>query len=158
MTKKVLFVCLGNICRSPAAHGIAQHLLAKYELSDKVLVDSAGTNGYHNGELPDERMRHWGAKRGYQFDSLSRQVTLDDLASFDFVLAMDKRNQRDLKALDKNGEFHHKIELMMKYAASFSEAEVPDPYYGGDDGFQLVLDMLEDACDEFFKIHFLQKR
>lgn len=145
---KILFVCLGNICRSPAAQAISQSLLNKHQRKD--FLDSAGTGAWHQGHRSDARMIEHGERRGYVFDHLARQFKVEDFEKFDHILVMDKKNLRDVLKLDTHQKFHHKVELMMKYATRFSEAEVPDPYHDGEEGFELVLDMLEDACLNFF--------
>tara|TARA_B100001057_G_scaffold91596_1_gene87904 strand:+ start:8425 stop:8898 length:474 start_codon:yes stop_codon:yes gene_type:complete len=145
---KLLFVCLGNICRSPAAEGVFIHLLNERGLNDRFLVDSAGTGGWHVGNPADRRMQAAASRRGIQLPSRARQISLDDLSTFDLVLTMDDDNLMAVQALAKEAGSRAtaSIKPMLSYARNFSETEVPDPYYGGDTGFEHVLDLLEDAC------------
>ena len=145
---RILFVCLGNICRSPAAEGVMKALLEKENLSDVVEVDSAGTSGWHIGELPDHRMRQAASRRGYVLNSRARKVKApEDFDKFDMIIAMDDENMRDLKALDRDGKYAHKLFKMTDFCQKYQADEVPDPYYGGYSGFENVLDLLEDACN-----------
>ncbi len=146
MPTKVLFVCLGNICRSPSAEGIMKHLLAQAGLSDHIHCDSAGTAAYHVGEPPDRRMTAAAKAQGITLSGQARQVQPRDLEDFDLILAMDRQNYRDLQVLDGAGTHKDKIRLMCDYCATFADQEVPDPYYGGPDGFTYVIDLLQDAC------------
>ncbi len=151
MKKKVLFVCLGNICRSPAAEGVFLNLVSKHGLQDKVVVDSAGTGGWHVGDAPDARMIHHASKRGYDLAPLeARQINSpDDFKNFDYILTMDNANLKNVLALDFKKEFHHKVKPLVSFCRVHKVSEVPDPYYQGEDGFEYVLDLLEDACGEF---------
>lgn len=144
---KVLFVCLGNICRSPAAEGIFKKMVRKQGLHDKIEVDSAGTAGYHVGELPDSRMRQHGTRRGYKFDSLSRKFTSNDFDRFDIILAMDDSNYNNILRLAPDLNSEGKVHRMMDFSKKYENDHVPDPYYSGAEGFELVLDLLEDSCD-----------
>lgn len=156
--KKVLFVCLGNICRSPAAEGIFIEMLKKEGLVNKVQVDSAGTSAYHAGEPADHRMQEHAQRRGYPLPSKSRQIRFpEDFLRFDFILAMDKSNLSNLKALDASADYHDKIKLITDYRKDMDWDHVPDPYFGGDSGFELVLDILEESCREFLHKEFLTK-
>jgi len=148
MTQKLLFVCLGNICRSPAAEGVFLHLLKRRGLEDQFVVDSAGTGGWHVGNPADQRMRSAASRRGIELPSRARQISLDDLSSFDLVLTMDDDNLAAVRSLarEAGAGATATIRPMLSYARSFSESEVPDPYYGGEAGFEHVLDLLEDAC------------
>ena len=148
MTRKLLFVCLGNICRSPAAEGVFLHLLNERGLSDSFVVDSAGTGGWHTGNPADQRMQAAAARRGIQLPSRARQISLDDLSEFDLILTMDDANLAAVQSLVREAgrRATASIKPMLSYAQRFSEAEVPDPYYGGESGFEHVLDLLEDAC------------
>ncbi len=143
---KVLFVCLGNICRSPAGEGIFRKMVKEQGLEDYITIDSAGTSGYHDGELPDSRMRSHGARRGYKFDSLSRRFTVKDLYNFDIILAMDDSNYHNILRLAPDLESERKVHRMVEFSRKYSHDHIPDPYYSGADGFELVLDLLEDAC------------
>ncbi|OPZ27971.1 MAG: Low molecular weight protein-tyrosine-phosphatase YfkJ [Bacteroidetes bacterium ADurb.BinA174] len=144
---RVLFVCLGNICRSPAAEGIFKKMVADNELEDKIYMDSAGTSGWHEGELPDDRMRMHGQRRGYDFCSRSRKFKYRDFELFDYIIVMDDDNYRNVKKLAKNEEDVAKIHLITDFSDKYSHPHVPDPYYGGSSGFELVMDLLEDACE-----------
>ncbi|MFV0328752.1 MAG: low molecular weight protein-tyrosine-phosphatase [Dysgonomonas sp.] len=143
---RVLFVCLGNICRSPAAEGIFKKMVKDQGLSNQITVDSAGTAGYHNGELPDPRMRQHGARRGYDFDSYSRMFIEEDYDRFDIILAMDDNNYRNILRLSPDVESQKKVYRMVDFSQQYSNDHVPDPYYSGAEGFELVLNLLEDAC------------
>ncbi len=144
MTQRVLFVCMGNICRSPAAEAALVKLVQS--TGADVEVDSAGTIGIHAGERPDSRMRAAGEARGLQFNTRARQVTAKDLqpGAFELVIAMDHENLRDLKRLA--GADHSHVLLMSEFLGSDWPREVPDPYYGGLQGFEVVLDMVQAAC------------
>ena len=148
MEKKILFVCLGNICRSPAAEGIME----KKAVGLPVKVDSAGTAGYHIGSLPDARMRSHAGKRGYPLMSRARKFNpAVDFEKFDMIIAMDKENLQDLQAMDREKKYRAKLSLMTDYCQRIAADEVPDPYYEGPEGFEHVLDILEDACDGLLK-------
>ena len=144
----VLFVCLGNICRSPAAEGVFLHLLNERGLSDRFVVDSAGTGGWHTGNPADRRMQAAAARRGIQLLSRARQISLDDLSDFDLVLTMDDANLAAVQGMarEAGNRATATVRPMLSYSQRFSETEVPDPYYGGEAGFEHVLDLLEDAC------------
>ncbi len=144
--KKVLFVCMGNICRSPAAEGVFRALVDRRGLAGEFEIDSAGTLDYHDGDLPDGRMRAAAAKRGYTLDSRARQVKPEDFGHFDLILAMDRDNLFHLHALDRGGRHADKIKLLCDFDPQGRHREVPDPYYGGAEGFDLVLDIVESAC------------
>lgn len=147
MTKyKVLFVCLGNICRSPAAEGIFKKMVEENNLSNRIIADSAGTSGYHNGELPDPRMRSHGARRGYKFNSLSRKFMISDFDDFDIILAMDDNNYLNILNMATDIESENKVFRMADFLSNHLNDHIPDPYYSGADGFELVLDLLEDGC------------
>lgn len=145
---RVLFVCLGNICRSPTAHGVMLARLMEEGLEDKVQVDSAGTAGWHIGKSPDPRSQKAALARGVDISDLkARQVTEADFGDFDYVLAMDRANYDDLKAIHARVGGTAPQLFLRAFGRSFDEHEVPDPYYGGEAGFRHVLDLVEDACD-----------
>ncbi|MCB0406564.1 MAG: low molecular weight phosphotyrosine protein phosphatase [Bdellovibrionales bacterium] len=145
---RVLFVCLGNICRSPTAEGIFRKKIEDTGLSHLVTCDSAGTSAYHSGQPADGRMTAHAKDRGYMLTSRARQLIEEDLENFDIILTMDNSNYENARALDSRHQYNDKIKKMVSYCKIHSVDEVPDPYYGGDDGFQFVIDILEDACDE----------
>lgn len=146
MPKKLLFVCLGNICRSPAAEGIMNHLIAKANLQAEISCDSAGTSNYHIGELPDSRMRQTAQQRGIVLASRARQFQKADFEAFDLILAMDRQNYYNICALDPHGTYQDKVQLICDFCTHHPDQEVPDPYFGGPDGFRYVMDLLTDAC------------
>ena len=147
MKKKILFVCLGNICRSPAAEGIMRSLLEKEGLHDQFEIDSAGLYGGHAGELPDSRMRIHARKRGYDLTHRSRPVTFHDFSEFDLIIGMDDSNISRLKAMAPSIEDEKKVVRMIDFVKGFPQYHsVPDPYYEGAEGFEIVLDLLEDGC------------
>ena len=149
MVKKILFVCLGNICRSPAAEGIFNQKIKERDLENFFVVDSAGTGSWHVGNLPDQRMRTIALSRGIELTSRSRQIEENDLYEFDHILVMDKDNLHAVQSLVQN-ESHSatsKIKLILSYSKNSQLDEVPDPYYGGQHGFEKVLDLLDDAID-----------
>jgi len=146
MIYRVLLVCMGNICRSPTAEVVLRHFIKNNNLGDKVEVDSAGTHGYHVGEAPDSRTQRAASARGYNLTQLrARKVALQDLEYFDLILAMDRSNLDNLQRM-ASPEQLSKIRLLMDYSRNFEDDEVPDPYYGLGHGFDLVLDMVEDAA------------
>ena len=147
MTYQVLFVCLGNICRSPSAENIMNHLIQQRGLSDRIQCDSAGTSSYHIGSSPDRRMAAAARQRGIELRGQARQLTADDLDAFDLILAMDRENYRDICALDISQRHHAKIKLMCEFCQHHTDRDVPDPYYGGAEGFNYVIDLLLDACE-----------
>ncbi|RGN45152.1 MULTISPECIES: low molecular weight protein-tyrosine-phosphatase [unclassified Bacteroides] len=144
--KKILFVCLGNICRSSSAEGIMLRLLEQAGMENEVKVDSAGILSYHQGELPDARMRMHAARRGYNLVHRSRPVRTEDFYDFDMIIGMDDRNIDDLRELAPSPEEEKKIYRMCDFSVKKVVDYVPDPYYGGDSGFENVLDILEDTC------------
>lgn len=149
MKTKILFVCMGNICRSPAAEEIMRIKLIKHGIGENFHIDSAGTHGYHKGELPDYRMREHASRRGYKLTSPSRPVKQEDFWDFDFIIAMDENNIQNLHRQSPDNESRKKISLMTDYCQNKVADHVPDPYYGGAQGFENVLDILEDACEGF---------
>ena len=146
MTYKLLFVCLGNICRSPSAENIMNHLIQSAGLSAKITCDSAGTSGYHVGAIPDRRMNAAALKRELDLTGQSRQLKPSDLQKFDLILAMDRENYHDILYLDREGKYEAKVQMICDFATNKPDKEVPDPYYGGQDGFDYVIDLLFDAC------------
>jgi protein-tyrosine phosphatase len=145
--QRILFVCLGNICRSPSAEAVMKDIIAKTATSHLFEIDSAGIISAHEGEPADARMKKHARKRGYNLSSISRPVVPSvDFDYFDFIVAMDDQNVRDLTTMAPDVAGRQKIVKMTDYARSKTYNEVPDPYYGGDAGFELVLDLLEDAC------------
>lgn len=143
---KVLFVCLGNICRSPTADGVFRKLVKEARLDNRITVDSAGTAAWHTGKKPDERTIKAAAKRGFDLSVLrARQVEVEDFDEFDFILAMDNSNLSDLQKL-KPAHFTGHLGLLLDFSAQSAYREVPDPYYGDGDGFELVLNLVEDAA------------
>lgn len=147
---KVLFVCLGNICRSPAAHGIFEHIVKDKGMQDLIEVDSAGTYDGHRGELPDRRMRTAAMYRGYALTHHSRPVRSIDLIDFDMVVAMDDQNYADLMHIAPSIEASRKIRRMAEFLTTHKISYIPDPYYMGTEGFTLVLDLLEEGCQNLF--------
>jgi protein-tyrosine phosphatase len=143
----VLFVCMGNICRSPTAEAVFRKYVEDADLLDAVVIDSAGTHAYHIGNPPDRRSTTVAAGRGYRMDVLrARQVSAGDIEKFDYVLAMDQDNLSILRQLAPS-HLRDKPQLFMSFAPQYGLSEVPDPYYGGAKGFEQVLDMVEEACD-----------
>ena len=144
---RLLFVCMGNICRSPTAEGIMLQLIRNNGLENLIECDSAGTHGYHVGEPADVRMRKCAQIRGYDLPSRTRKIhPASEFPYYNWILVMDDRNYQDVRALDSSREYSSKIRRMTDFCERMKENEVPDPYYGGDEGFELVIDILEDAC------------
>jgi len=142
----VLFVCMGNICRSPTAEAVFRHFVENAGMSEHILIDSAGTHDYHVGDSPDSRAQRSAQQRGYDMSGLrGRQVGEGDFNRFDYVLAMDMANLQILRSIAPPGA-DKKTRVFLEYARHHGEREVPDPYYGGSDGFERVLDMVEDAA------------
>ncbi len=152
MVTKVLFVCMGSICRSPAAEGVFRRLVEEAGLQDSITTDSAGTQDYHIGDPPDGRAQLVSRKRGYDISQCrARQVSPNDFKEFDLILAMDWDNLSYLQQICPKPQ-QHKLMLLMRFANDYEEATVPDPYYGGLDSFTRMLDYLEDACQGVFEI------
>lgn len=147
----VLFVCLGNICRSPTADGVFRKLLVSEGLSDGITVDSCGTATWHVGKEPDQRTQVAAAKRGYDLSGLrARTVTMDDFEQFDYILTMDESNYNDLLVMAPV-QYHGKIQMFLEHAPQFDLTAVPDPYYDGEQGFEFVLDLAETASAGLLK-------
>jgi len=149
--KSILFVCMGNICRSPMAEGVFLHILKREQRLNDFVVDSAGTHGYHAGEMADSRMRMHAARRGYVLESRSRKVMRQDFEKFDLIVAMDDANYEDLCDMATSIDEKNKIVRMTDYCTQHQATHIPDPYYGGDKGFEYVIDLLEDACSNLFE-------
>lgn len=146
MKVNVVFICMGNICRSPTAEAVFRHYVEKAGLEDRILIDSAGTHDYHIGAPPDARTQRVAKQRGYDMSALrGRQVEAHDFQRFDYVLAMDEANLSILQRLRPREAPAH-LGLFLEFAQRHTEREVPDPYYGGADGFEKVLDLVEDAA------------
>jgi protein-tyrosine phosphatase len=144
---RILFVCMGNICRSPTAEGVMRRLLEDAGLADRVEVESAGTGGWHVGEPPDERATLAARRRGIMLAGAAQQVRPGDFGRFDLLIALDRSNLRELLAIAPDEEAAEKVRLLREFdPAASGDLDVPDPYYGGDRGFETVLDMVEAAC------------
>jgi protein-tyrosine phosphatase len=143
---RVLFVCMGNICRSPAAEIVFRHLVDEAGLDGRIDIDSAGTIGYHRGNPPDPRMAETLRARGYTIAGRARQVRPADLLDFDLLLVADEDNRADVHALDPDGSHRDKVRLLTEFCTGHDAPRVPDPYYGGRRGFEQVADLIEDAC------------
>lgn len=149
--KRILFICLGNICRSCAAQTVMQSIIDKQGLSDEFFIDSAGIIDYHEGEMADSRMRKHAAQRGYHITHRSRPVKPIDFDTFDYIIGMDASNIRDLNQIAASTPQKAKIHRMTEWCKTHDVDDVPDPYYGNDKGFVHVLDLLEDACQGLFE-------
>lgn len=144
---RILFICLGNICRSPAAEGIMKALVEREGLSERFFIDSAGIGGWHVGQLPDPRMRQHGARHGYNFCSRARQFAQSDFSRFDLIAVMDDENYAAITSRARTEEERKKVVCMADFLTRHPhQATIPDPYYGGDKDFELVIELLEDAC------------
>lgn len=144
---KILFVCLGNICRSPAAHGVMEHFVEQRGLQHLIEVDSAGTYGGHAGELPDYRMRNAAANRGYRLTHRARRFQEEDYHRFDMIVVMDDMNYENVSRMAPERKYLNKLHRFVEFCRNHPDRTyVPDPYYEGREGFELVLDMLEDGC------------
>ncbi len=143
---QILFVCLGNICRSPAAEIIFRQQAADHGRADEFRVDSAGTIGFHEGAPPDPRMSKSLESQGFTIHGSSRQITENDLETFDLIVTMDEANLSDVRLLDPSGKHHEKIRPFVDFCRNFDDPRVPDPYYGGQRGFDHVIELLKDGC------------
>ena len=148
---RVLFVCWGNICRSPAAENVFRHYLAKSDLDGSVVCDSAGTIREHEGNPPDRRMTETARRRGIELTGAARKIVPADLQEFDLILAMDWHNLDEIQWLTERHPTTAIVKLFCEYCTEHDEEEVPDPYYGGQAGFDRVLDLLEDGCRNLLK-------
>ena len=149
--KRILFLCMGNICRSPAGHCVFQHMVDAAGLTEAFDIESAGTIGFHVGSPPDTSMQKAMRARGIPVIGRSRQLDRFDLEYYDLILAMDRDNLEGARCLDQKGQYHEKIQLFCEYCTEHDETEVPDPYYGGDRGFEHVFDIIEDGCRNLLK-------
>lgn len=145
--KRVVFVCLGNICRSPSGEGVFRSIVDSRNLTKKYHIDSAGTSAYHVGEMADSRMRKHASRRGYDLTSRSRQFERSDFDNFDLIIPMDRSNYQDIISLASSKSDAQKVKMMTDFSISFRGEDVPDPYYGGSQGFETVLDILEESCE-----------
>ncbi len=143
---KVLFVCMGNICRSPSAEAVMRKFVKRAGLENEIQCDSAGTIAYHEGEQADARMKRHALRRGFRLTSIARRFGEEDFENFDYIIAMDNENYNDLLSFDYKKRFTNKIFMITDFSSNGKYSEVPDPYYSGPEGFELVLDILEDAC------------
>jgi protein-tyrosine phosphatase len=145
--KSILFVCLGNICRSPTGEAVMRKILSERGLDGSVRVESAGTGPWHVGEPADPRMRAAAARRGYDLNGVGRQVEREDFDRFDLIVAMDRSNLEDLRLMDAEGRYESKLRLLCDFLTDSELQDVPDPYYGGPRGFDHVLDLIEEASE-----------
>jgi len=152
MKTKILFVCMGNICRSPTAQGVFQSLVKAGNLQEFVVCDSAGTHDFHVGEAPDQRAVNAATKRGYDLtETRARKIQLPDFSEYDYILAMDWENLALLQRMCPRG-LQHKLQLLMRFATEFEAATINDPYHGGPQGFEQALDYIEDACNGLMEV------
>jgi protein-tyrosine phosphatase len=153
MKKKILFICLGNICRSPSAEAVFKKIAEDKGYSDHFEIDSAGIGGWNAGDPADPRMRKHALKRGYNLTSKVRKFEpRTDFDHFDKIIGMDDENIHDLRMKARNTEDKSKIYKITAFSRTYKYDSIPDPYYGGDEGFELVLDLLEDACEGLFQM------
>ena len=150
-TQKILFVCMGNICRSPAAEIVFRKMVVDAGQQDHFIIDSAGTISYHTGNPPDPRMSETLIRIGYKPCGRARQIQSEDLDRFDLILVMDEDNLADVRALDPSEHHLHKIRAFVDYLHKLEAPRIPDPYYGGQKGFSQVVELLEDGCQNLLK-------
>jgi protein-tyrosine phosphatase len=149
MSTRILFVCMGNICRSPTAEGVMRHLVREAGLEDEIVIDSAGTGGWHVGDPPDARATEAARRRGVALEGAARRITAADFEAFDLLLAMDRENLAGIRAIAPSPQAASKARLLREFdpgSAGAPDLDVPDPYYGGPEGFETVLDQVEAAC------------
>ena len=147
----LLFICLGNICRSPAAEGVMKYIVEREGREADFVIDSAGIGGWHVGQLPDYRMRRRGAARGYDFSSRARQFSSDDFGRFDLILVMDRDNYNSVMRLARNDDDRQKVRMLPDFMTNHpGQQTIPDPYYGDISDFDFALDLIEDACEGLF--------
>jgi protein-tyrosine phosphatase len=156
-TTKILFICMGNICRSPSAEAVMQALVKQQGLEKQIICDSAGTLDYHRGNPADARMQKHARLRGYELNSISRPFVNDDFELFDWIITMDEDNYQQIKWYDQGNNYADKIRRMTDFCINAQVSAVPDPYYGGNQGFENVLDLLEDACQGLLEFVTLKK-
>lgn len=148
----VLFICLGNICRSPAAEGIMKSIVGQNHRTDDFLIDSAGIGAWHVGQLPDSRMRRYGAAQGYDFSSRARQFSRADFGRFDLIVTMDEENFHYISGQATTAEERQQVVRMASFLTQHpGQQTIPDPYYGGSSDFKLVIELLEDACQGLYQ-------
>lgn len=148
---KLLFVCLGNICRSPAAHAVMEQRVREAGLQDRILIDSCGIGPWHVGQLPDKRMRQHGAARGYKVDHIARQISTRDFYTFHYIIGMDHENMQTLRRM-RPADATAKLVCLADYLTDYpGQDTVPDPYYGDAHDFEFALDLIEDACKELLR-------
>ena len=147
----VLFVCMGNICRSPSGEAVMNKLIKRADLSDKIECDSAGTIAHHEGEPADARMKRHALNRGFRLTSIARRFRNVDFENFEYIIAMDRANYNDLISFDIEKKYSNKLFMMTDFSENGKYNEVPDPYYGGPEGFEEVLDILEESCEGLLK-------
>lgn len=147
---RILFVCLGNICRSAAAEAIMKSIVAEHHADDQFFIDSAGILNYHEGDMADPRMRKYASERGYNVTSISRPVRISDYDDFDLIIGMDDSNVESLIDNAMTLQQKNKIHQMSEYLEKYDDDYIPDPYYGGLSGFERVIDLLEDSCEVLF--------
>ena len=148
---RILFVCLGNICRSPSAEGVFRHYVSEQGACDRYDIDSAGLIAHHEGELPDGRMRAHAARRGYELTSRSRPITYEDFFHYDYIIGMDSANRERLLDLAPTAETAQKVSLLTDWADDAPKDHIPDPYYGGAEGFEHVLDLIELCVPQLYR-------